>query len=140
MKVTMLLCDAAQVVDTKLYILGGGWNVCRAPLIPMALAIKLDVEWTQTDLLHYWQLALLDADGRPVLIDTLEGKKPIEIRGEFTVPRPTGLPEGSPVGFALAVNIGPIPLAAQNRYTWQLLIDGEIYEGASASFYVQNEN
>lgn len=137
MKVTMLLCDAAQVVDTKLYILGGGWSICRYPPIPMALAIKLDVDWTEAEVDHHWELFLMDADGRPFMLDTPEGKRPLEVRGDFKVPRPEGVPAGSPVIFALAVNIAPIPLPVNNRYTWQLVIDGEIYEGASASFYVQ---
>jgi hypothetical protein len=30
MEATMLLCDRAQVVDGKLYILGGGWGTIAA--------------------------------------------------------------------------------------------------------------
>ncbi len=44
-KVTMLLCDAAQVSDGKLYILGGGWSMTGPDPVPSAVALKIDVYW-----------------------------------------------------------------------------------------------
>src|SRR5688572_18666622 len=58
MKVTMLLCDAAQVVDGKLYLLGGGWSFVGPDPAPMAIAIKIDVPWTDGDTSHQWTLEL----------------------------------------------------------------------------------
>ena len=43
MKVTMLLADAAQAVNGKLYILGGGWSVAGPDPTPMAIALKMEV-------------------------------------------------------------------------------------------------
>ena len=37
----------------------------------------------------------------------------------------TDVPEGSPVDVALAVNLGPLPLAPGTRYTWRMAIDGD---------------
>ena len=106
----MLLCDAAQVADGKLYILGGGWSITGPDPVPSAIALKLEVDWHEADISHHWELFLEDADGRPVLVDTPEGAQPVEVRGEFTVAKPPAIPEGAPIDVALAVNLGPIPL------------------------------
>ncbi|MHB1552466.1 MAG: DUF6941 family protein [Acidimicrobiales bacterium] len=134
MKVTMLLCDAAQVADGKLYILGGGWSMTGPDPVPSAVALKIEVDWNEADRTHHWELFLEDADGRPVLVQTPEGSQPVEVRGEFTVTHPPTVPEGSPIDVALAVNMGPIPLPPGARYTWRLTIDGEALPGADLGF------
>ena len=121
----MLLCDAAQVADGKLYIHGGGWSIIGTDPVPSAIAIKIDVDWHEADVSHHWELFLEDADGRPVLVATPEGDQPVEVRGEFVVSRPTGIPEGSPIDVMMVVNLSPLPLAHGARYTWRMAIDGE---------------
>jgi len=108
----MLLCDAAQVADGKLYILGGGWSMTGPDPVPSAVALKIDVDWHEAEIPHHWELFLEDADGQPVMVETPDGAQPVEVRGDFTVAHPPGIPEGSPIDVALAVNLGPIPLAA----------------------------
>lgn len=130
----MLLCDAAQVADGKLYILGGGWSMTGPDPVPSAVALKVEVDWNEADRTHHWELFLEDADGRPVLVQTPEGSQAVEVRGEFTVTQPPSLPEGSPIDVALAVNMGPIPLPDGSRYTWRLTIDGESLPGAAVGF------
>jgi hypothetical protein len=130
----MLLCDAAQVADGKLYVLGGGWSMTGPDPVPSAIALKIDVGWHEADLTHHVELFLEDADARPVMVETNEGTQPVEVRGEFTVSHPTAIPEGSPIDVALAVNMGPIPLTPGTRYVWRLMIDGEALPGASLSF------
>jgi hypothetical protein len=132
--VTMLLCDAAQVADGKLYVLGGGWSMTGPDPVPSAIALKIDVDWHEAEVPHHWELFLEDADGRPVMVETAEGSQPVEVRGEFTVTHPPGVPEGSPIDVALAVNLGPIPLAPGTRFVWRLMIDGEALAGASLGF------
>jgi hypothetical protein len=121
----MLLCDAAQVADGKLYILGGGWSLVGPDPMPSAVALKIDVDWTQAGSPHHWELYLVDEDGQPVLVETPDGPKPMEVRGDFEVGRPGTVPEGSPIDVALAVNFGPLPLPPGTRFTWRLTIDGE---------------
>jgi hypothetical protein len=133
-KVTMLLCDAAQVSDGKLFILGGGWSMTGPDPVPSAVALKIDVDWHEAGMSHHWELFLEDADGRPVMMETAEGTQPVEVRGEFSVSQPPGIPEGSPIDVALAVNLGPIPLAPGTRFAWRLTIDGESLPGASLGF------
>jgi hypothetical protein len=130
----MLLCDAAQVAEGKLYILGGGWSITGPEPMPSAIAIKIDVGWHETEKMHHWELFLIDADGEPVMFDTPEGRQPVEIRGDFQVGRPEGIPAGSSVDFALAVNIGPLPLTTATRFTWRLSIDGVSEEDWSLAF------
>ena len=124
MKATMLLCDAAQVADGKLYILGGGWSLTGPAPAPSAIAVKIEIDWHEAVTSHHWELWLENADGQPVSIETAEGPQMVEIRGDFEVGRPEGIPEGSPIDLPLAVNLGPIPLAAGSRYNWRLSIDG----------------
>jgi hypothetical protein len=134
MRVTMLLADAAQEVRGKLYILGGGWSVTGPDVPPMALAIKLDVPWSDANASHAFELALVDTDGRPVRADDEAGE--VRIGGSFEVGRPPGLPLGSDIDCAFTVNVGALPLAA-GRYAWQLWIDGETAEDWQRPFQVR---
>lgn len=125
MKAAMLLADAAQVADGKLYILGGGWSVTGPEPAPMALALKVEVPWDQANMRHEWMLTLSDQDGSPVFLPTPEGDHPVELGGEFEVGRPAGLAPGTPIDLPLAINLAPLPLAPGGRYCWQLAINGE---------------
>jgi hypothetical protein len=119
-KVTLLLADSAQAVEGKLYILGGGWSIIGPEPTPMAIAVKIEVPWDQTNRRHTWQFVLLDSDGRPVTSE----EQPIEIGGEFEVGRPAGIKPGTPIDLPLAINLGPLPLPPDGRYVWRLSIDG----------------
>ena len=130
----MLLCDSAQVADGKLYVLGGGWSMTGPDPVPSAIALKIEVGWHEVDVAHHWELFLEDADGVPVMVDTPEGRQPVEVRGDFSAAQPEGVPEGSPVDVPMAVNLGPFPLAPGNRYTWRFVVDGDSLPGAAVSF------
>jgi len=130
----MMLCDAAQVSDGKLFILGGGWSITGPEPAPSAIALKLEVDWNEAGTPHHWELFLVDADGREVHFETAEGSQAIEIRGDFTVQRPQGVPEGTPVDLPLAINLGPLPLPPGARYTWRFTMDGETDESWSLGF------
>ena len=121
----MMLADAAQAVGGKLFILGGGWSVCGPEPLPMALAVKIEVPWDQANLAHAWRLELLDSDGAPVLADTPDGARPIEVQSEFEVGRPAGVKPGTPLDLAFAISFGPLALPAATRYEWRLSIDDE---------------
>jgi hypothetical protein len=122
MRVTMMLADAAQEVNGKLYILGGGWSVTGPVLPPMAIALKLDVPWVAADQPHEFVLVLVDADGHPVRVG--ETQDEVRAGGRFEVARPEGLPPGADIDFSLALTIGSLPLPP-GAYVWQLWIDDE---------------
>src|SRR5438105_4643774 len=99
MKLTMLLADAAQAVGGKLYVLGGGWSITTAPTGPSAIAVKLDIPWDEANRRHTLKFSLLDEDGRPVVVPTPIGDRPLEIEGQFEVGRPPGLKPGTSIDF-----------------------------------------
>ena len=121
MNATMLLCDAAEEVGGKLYILGGGWSFLHRPDVPtnMALAVKIAVPWNETNREHALRAHLLTEDGEAVEV----GGEAVEATGNFEVGRPPGVKPGSDLdapfvlGFQLALPAG--------GYVWELEIDGE---------------
>ncbi len=125
MRVTLLLADAAQAIDNKLYILGGGWSVTGPGPTNFAIALKIEVPWNETNRRHQWRMELLDADGRQVLLAGPSGAQPLVVAGDFEVGRPAGTPDGTPIDLALAVNLGAVPFPAGQRLVWQLWIDEE---------------
>jgi hypothetical protein len=126
MMATILLADAAQAIDNKLYLLGGGWSVTGPDPTPSAIALALKVPWDEANARHDLRIELLDADGRPILVGPgEEDGKPVVIESNFEVGRPPGLRPGTPIDLAFAVNISPLPLPPGGRYEWRLSIDGQ---------------
>ena len=122
MMVTMLLCDAAQAVDNKLYVLGAGWSVTGPNPAPSAIALHLKVPWDEANMPHVMRLELIDADGQPV--SPSADADPIVIESQFEVGRAAGLPPGTPIDLSVALNFGPIALPPGGRFEWRLTIDG----------------
>lgn len=121
-RVTVLLCDFAQVADGKLYVIGGGWSFCGPEPFQHGLAIKVEVPWNEANRPHVLEGVLKDADERPVKV----GQPPSELqfRVEFEVGRPPGLPPGTALHVPLAVNFAPVQLPPGASYFWSLSIDG----------------
>jgi hypothetical protein len=130
----MLLADSAQVSEGKLYILGGGWTLTGPDPVPQAVAIYLEVSWDLTNIKHTWSLELLDSDANPVVVPGPVEEQPVRLGGEFEVGRPPGLKPGTPLGVALAINIGPLPLAPDTRYEWRLTINDQTEEDWRLTF------
>jgi hypothetical protein len=126
MMATMILADAAQAIDNKLYVLGGGWSVTGPEPTPSAIAIALKVPWDEANARHDLRIELLDADGRPIMVGPGPGEdgNPVVIESHFEVGRPPGLRPGTPIDLAFAVNISPLPLPPGGRYEWRLSING----------------
>lgn len=131
--VDMLLCDAAQVSNGKLYILGGGVAVVGPKPQPLALALQITVPWDRANVQHEWRIELFDEDGRPVHI----GEKPVVIQGRFEAGRPPGLRPGTPLGVSLAISLTPLPLPGEAGYTFGLSIDGETQPDWRVRFFVR---
>lgn len=133
-QVTMLLADAAQAVENKLYILGGGWSVTGPDPAPSAIAVQIKVPWDQANTRHKMRLELLDTDSNPVTFDSPVGKQPLVLENEFEVGRPAGIKPGTPIELSVAINLGPIPLAPGQRYEWRLHIGEETHEHWTLAF------
>jgi hypothetical protein len=133
-QVTMMLADAAQALDNKLYILGGGWSITGPDPTASAIALQIRVPWDEANRRHKMRLELLDPDGHPVTVDSPVGKQSLVIENEFEVGRPPGVKPGTPIEISLALNLGPLPLEAGSRYEWRLLIDGETSDAWTLPF------
>ena len=123
----MLLCDAAQAVGGKLYILGAGWSQVFVPDVPtnMALALKLGVPWNEANDPHDLRLSLLTADGEVVELPNPATGEAVTIRNETRVEtgRPPGLAPGTEIDAALVFDFPGLPLPA-GSYVWLLEVDG----------------
>ena len=125
MKVTMLLADAVQAVEGKLYIRGGGWSIIGPEPTPVAIAIKVEVSWTEANHRHELQLALQDEDNKPVMVPTPIGDRPVELKVNFEVGRPPGMKVGTPLDVPLAINLGSLPLQPGYHYVWRCSVYGQ---------------
>jgi hypothetical protein len=125
MQATVLLCDYAEAVNGKLYVMGGGWNVAFSGGGPLnaGLAILVIVPWDQTNMRHDLRVELLDGDGQIVGV----GDREVVFTGQFELGRPPGIKPGSSLHAPFAFNVQGLPLAL-GGYEWKLSIDGEPVE------------
>lgn len=121
--VQLLLCDFVSIAENKLFINGGGWTWID-PGVPFGIAALIHVPWTSANRKIIFELRLLQADGEPVFQQGPAGLQPVAVGGEFEVGRPAGHTPGAPIAFPMAFNFGPLPLPAQQRLRWELLLDG----------------
>jgi uncharacterized protein DUF6941 len=131
----MLLADAAQVAEGKLYIMGGGWEMCGPEPTPMALAVKVEIPPSQVRRKHTWSITLVDANGEPVLLTADGEKSTVTIHGEFgRIADLKSLPKGGPVHLRFALNVAPLPLEPGTSYAWRLSIDNQTRRDWQVSF------
>jgi hypothetical protein len=119
---TMLLCDAAEEANGKLYLLGAGWTHVLTPNRPinMALAIVLHVPWEQANQPHQLEVSLLNEDGQPVPL----GENIVKAEGVVQVKQSAGTKPGSELNAASALGFSGISLPT-GAYVWQLQVNGE---------------
>lgn len=114
----IILGDAAQVVDGKLYLLGGGWKMLTVnsefPIQhQIGIAVSYEVPWTETNM---QQQSLLE-------IQTADGEVIVGINVGFEVGRPPGTPSG-PQRFQFAANLA-LPLKEPGTYVIVAKVDGQ---------------
>ncbi len=138
MRATLLLADAAKVSDGKVDALGLAWSTTTSPTPPAAVIILLQFGWDETNQSRALLIELLDADGKPVLVNGQNGLGALRIEGNVEAGRPAGVPAGTPIDVPLAFGIGPgITLTVGQRYEWRLSVDGETQEGWEVSFLIR---
>ena len=87
----LILADAAEVVNKKLYLMGGGWDRITVNKLPyrhsMAAALSILVPWTESNILRSFAIEIQTADGKQI------AKEP----AQFEVGRPPGAIPGQPL-------------------------------------------
>ncbi len=126
----MILADHAEVVNHKLYLMGGGWDALQVaqefPIDrPVAIALAIRVPWTETNERHDVAIEVHDEDGQNLLA---------RIEGKFEVGRPPGMPKGHAQRFQMAVNLR-LQITREGTYTIVASIDGR--EDARTTFVVR---
>lgn len=120
----IILCDFAEELNGKLYIMGGGWSRLMKvrPTVNISLAAKLLVPWNSTNSKTTLSVDLLTEDGQPLLLG--DPARPVRMAGDFEVGRPPGVPAGSDIDVPLAFRIDDLPLEI-GRYRWELSVGAE---------------
>jgi hypothetical protein len=129
MKVEWLVpADRAEVVNGKLYLMGGGWDrltVAEMPTQhPIALAVAFSVPWNDTNVRHRMAIRVLDEDATETLV---------EVGGNIEVGRPAGIAPGQTQRFQMAANL-PLPLRRPGTHVIIASIEDE--EVARTTFNV----
>jgi hypothetical protein len=115
----LILADAVQAVNGKLYMLGGGWTMLHTPEVPtthpLGIALGLRVPWQETNQRHRLEIKMMSADGAPVIPP---------IQAELEMGRPPGLRPGAEQSAVIAVNAA-VTFAELGRYEIQAAVEGE---------------
>ena len=131
----ILLCDFAESIAGKLYIMGGGWSrlLRHQPVFDMSVAGKLFVPWDRAEDTHRVVIRLLDSNKAPVRGGNDE--RPVQLEGEMTLSqRVEGLKEGTQLDTAVAFRFQDLRLES-GSYVWELLVNDELV--ADATFEVE---
>ncbi len=134
MRATLILADFVAAQEGKLTVVGGGWNVTVAGASPLGLGVVLQVPWSETNRPVHWSLRLQDADGQAVALPAPMGPQPVAIDGVVEVGRPIGVVAGDELPVPIAINMAPLPLPVDQRFTWILEVDGATDEYWQVSF------
>lgn len=119
-----LLADAVQVVQGKLYVLGGGWDTLFVVDFParyptLGLGLRVRVPWSWTDQVLLIGVDLQDEDGGRVL------PTPPVTQG-VKIARPQGIPEGSDVGVARSFTFNNISFPSAGAYSFVVTLNDEV--------------
>lgn len=85
----LILADTVEVLNGKLYMMGGGWDALTTPSVetpvPISFACGVSVAWGERDDEHTLQLSIEDLDGiaveEPLVASFKTGSSPSAERG-----------------------------------------------------------
>jgi hypothetical protein len=94
-----ILADFAEVVGSKLYLMGGGWDTFSVPEAPcqvrLGIAVGVRFGWDETNVQTPVRIVVEDDDGTEL----------VKIEGQLQVGRPAQLTPGSSQLAQLAANV-----------------------------------
>lgn len=129
----VMLCDAAQEHDGKLFIIGGGWVLYRGTPLHMALAAMLAISAGREPAEHAFRAELARrTGGPPVLAPPGQPPRPtpISTEGTFVVAAAEDHPTDLPVSVGLTMSLFSVYLVPDD-YRWTFSVDGHVIDGAS---------
>jgi hypothetical protein len=119
----MVLADAVQTAEDKLWMLGAGWSQIAANTpAPQGLGIIVHVPFDMTNRPIKIEVTLLNDDGENVEIG--EPPAPVGAAAEFEIGRPPGIKQGERLNFPLALRFNGLA-HEPGGYVWQCKIDDE---------------
>lgn len=119
-----LLADAVQVVQGKLYVLGGGWDTLFVGDFParhpsLGIGLRIRVPWSWTDRQITVGVDIQDEDGGRVL-----PTRPL--RQGLRVTRPTGIPDGSDIGISRSFTFNNLTFPAEGAHSFVITLDDDV--------------
>lgn len=119
-----LLADAVQVVQGKLYVLGGGWDTLFVGGFParhptLGIGLRIRVPWSWTDRQVVVGVDIQDQDGARVLPTP-------PLKQGLRVARPTGVPEGSDVGISRSFTFNNLTFPGEGAYSFVITLDDDV--------------
>jgi len=110
----------AHPTDSKLYVIGGGFDTIWAPAFPARhpqLSVVVRVEFTPLECgrQHAIELNPIDGDGKPFLPPAR-----LQVTPQKNPQAPT-----LPAAVALVLNLTPLDLAKPGDYAFSIVVDGQ---------------
>jgi hypothetical protein len=108
----VILADAVQVQNGRLFLMGGGLSLWRSGVYPiqalMGVGVSIVVDWSEAGAGKHYPLNITIAD---------EANIPImpAINAQFQVGVPQEVPKGAPLRVPFAM-MGPVPIPRPGRY------------------------
>ena len=105
MEVTLTLCDFAEAVNGKLYVMGGGWNILFAPGQPVTMsvaAVHRGAVGSDEPVARAQPRTAEPTDAAPAV--EIE-EQTVEVTGEFELGRPPGIKPGSSAERAVRLDV-----------------------------------
>ena len=114
----LIAADAAQVVDGKLWMLGGAWDTIHVSRLPvahsMAIAAGINLSWDAAAVPHRFLIEIRDvASGAAISSSS----------GEFEQGQPADLEPGTVQRFMIAIS-GNFTFSAAGEHVIVLTVDG----------------
>ncbi len=135
---TLMLCDAANVVDGKLTISGGGWLLAPTSARSQTLAIVVQSPPQYSGRAITIRMALTNDFGDPTTLFTSEGVSPLSMENTFTLPET--MHDQVPITTPITVTLGHLDLAPDQIYHWAVTIDQAPTQRWITSFYVYDDS
>ena len=110
------LADAAEVVNGKLYVMGGSFDTLWAKTMPLihprlSLVLKLQFTPSELDRNHKLEITLINADGQKIA----------NVTGDIQPGKNPKTPSGYPHNFISVVNFNNLQLKVHGDYSFEIL-------------------